>query len=114
MDKLGKDNRTRREVDEPDIDITTKKIHKQIAKEKQQQRKPANLADPDDHREQEEVLQQDLRDWDLDPPATVEGQSRNSKDKGVYATCGLWEPETGEVGSINWVQCNQNLSEMVP
>ena len=37
-DKLGIDNRTKKEMEEPDIDVTIEDIHEKIAKEKEQRR----------------------------------------------------------------------------
>ena len=47
-DRLGIYKRTRKEMEEPDIDITIEEIHKKIAKEKEQQREPANPGDEED------------------------------------------------------------------
>ena len=47
------DNRTSREIEEPVIEITIEEIHEQIAKEKEQQRKPTTPAYPGKRQEQE-------------------------------------------------------------
>ena len=77
------DNRTSREIEEPVIEITIEEIHEQIAKEKEQQRKPTTLAYPGERQEQE-VPQQDLGDQDLNPPAAAEGQIGFGEDE-VYS-----------------------------
>ena len=86
------DNRTSREIEEPVIEITIEEIHKQIAKEKEQQRKPTTLAYPGERQEQE-VPQQDLGDQDLNPPAAAEGQSGFGEDE-VYSKD--VEPDRGD------------------
>ena len=107
-DKLGIDNRTRKEMEEPEIDVTIEDIREQIAKEKERQREPANPGEEEDgeHQEQEGVPQQDLGDQDPDPPAAAKGQNTDSEDEGVCATCGLREPDTGGAEVIDWVQCD--------
>ena len=77
---------TRKKVEDPG-DISIKSICKQIAKEKEQQRTPANQANPGEeeegHQEQEGVLQQGLGDEDLAPPAAAKGQGMDTKGEGV-------------------------------
>ena len=51
-------------------------------------------------------MQQDLGGQDPDPPAAADEQSRNCEDDGVCTPCGLWDPDTGWAGAIDWVQCD--------
>ena len=52
-DGLGIYKRTRKDMEEPDIDITIEEIHKKIAKEKEQRREPANPGEEEDGEHQE-------------------------------------------------------------
>ena len=108
-DQLGTDNGTGKEMQDPDIEITIEKIYKQIAKEKEQQREPANQANPGEEEEghqEQEVLRQDFGDESLSPLAAAEWQVVDNKCKGVCATCGLRELDEAGVQVIYWVQCN--------
>ena len=46
--ELGMNNRTRKEMEELDIDVTIEDIREKIAKEKEQQREPANPGEDED------------------------------------------------------------------